>query len=190
MKPGRRSAAGQAGEDRLCRLQQFRRLGYRHGVPGSIQARHDGVGQRAEHLPSQQPDGRAGGGSPRAVNTVSASSRGARWAEACWVARLRRCSKTGRRSDEQFASRVEENRSKLERYETLCRELGEPPAAVALAWLLHNPVVTAPIIGPRTLEQLESAVRAASIELDPETLIVVDEIFPGPGGEAPKAYAW
>ena len=68
--------------------------------------------------------------------------------------------------------------------------LGEPPAAVALAWLLHNPVVTAPIIGPRTMEQLESAVRATEIELDAETLHKLDEIFPGPGGEAPKAYAW
>jgi len=61
---------------------------------------------------------------------------------------------------------------------------------VALAWLLHNPIVTAPIIGPRTIEQLESAVRAAAIELDAETLARLDEIFPGPGGEAPVAYAW
>ena len=40
------------------------------------------------------------------------------------------------------------------------------------------------------MEQLESAVRAASIQLDEETLKTLDEIFPGPGGEAPKAYAW
>jgi aryl-alcohol dehydrogenase-like predicted oxidoreductase len=59
-----------------------------------------------------------------------------------------------------------------------------------LAWLLHNPVVTAPIIGPRTIEQLESAVNAARIELDDDTLTKLDEIFPGPGGEAPMAYAW
>ena len=61
---------------------------------------------------------------------------------------------------------------------------------MALAWLLHNPVVTAPIIGPRTIEQLESAVRATEIVLDDEVLQKLDEIFPGPGGEAPKAYAW
>ena len=78
----------------------------------------------------------------------------------------------------------------LEKYEDLCREIGHPPGEVALAWLLHNPVVTAPIIGPRTIEQLESAVRAASIELDEVTLQRLDEIFPGPGGEAPMAYAW
>jgi aryl-alcohol dehydrogenase-like predicted oxidoreductase len=54
---------------------------------------------------------------------------------------------------------------------------------------VHNPIVTAPIIGPRTIEQLESAVRATGIELDSETQQKLDEIFPGPGGEAPQAYA-
>ena len=97
---------------------------------------------------------------------------------------------TGRRMGEGFEKEVAENRDKLEKYEALCRELGHPPGEVALAWLLRNPVVTAPIIGPRTMEQLESAVRATEIELDEETLKKLDEIFPGPGGEAPKAYAW
>ncbi|MEE4161571.1 MAG: aldo/keto reductase [Woeseiaceae bacterium] len=98
--------------------------------------------------------------------------------------------KTGRRMGEEFAQRIEEKRGQLERYEALCRELGHPPAEVALAWLLHNPIVTAPIVGPRTIEQLESAVRAAAIELDDETLDKLDDIFPGPGGEAPVPYAW
>ena len=97
---------------------------------------------------------------------------------------------SGRRTDENFAKEVEEKRGQLEKYEALCKEIGHPPGEVALAWLLHNPIVTAPIIGPRTIEQLESAVRAASIDLDEETLKKLDEIFPGPGGEAPKAYAW
>ncbi len=97
---------------------------------------------------------------------------------------------TGRRSSENFQKEVEKNKNKLERYEALCRELGEPPAAVALAWLLTNPVVTAPIIGPRTLDQLESAVRATEIKLDAGVLAKLDEIFPGPGEPAPKAYAW
>ncbi len=97
---------------------------------------------------------------------------------------------SGRRKNENFAKQVEAKRGKLESYEGLCRELGEPPAAVALAWLLHNPMVTAPIIGPRTVEQLESAVHATEIELSEEVLKKLDEIFPGPGGEAPKAYAW
>lgn len=98
----------------------------------------------------------------------------------------------GRRSqkDEHYVQELEKNSDKLEKYEALCKELGEPPAVVALAWLLHNPVVSAPIIGPRTLEQLESAVRATEIILDEETLKKLDEIFPGPGGEAPMVYAW
>mgnify|MGYP002640368291 FL=1 len=97
---------------------------------------------------------------------------------------------SGRRTDENFAKEVEAKRPQLEKYENLCREIGHPPGEVALAWLLHNPVVTAPIIGPRTMEQLESAARAASIELDEETMKKLDEIFPGPGGEAPNAYSW
>jgi aryl-alcohol dehydrogenase-like predicted oxidoreductase len=84
----------------------------------------------------------------------------------------------------------ETHRVRLERYEALCRELGEEPSAVALAWLLHNPVVTAPVIGPRTVEQLETAVRATEVSLGAEVLERLDQIFPGPGGEAPSAYAW
>ena len=97
---------------------------------------------------------------------------------------------TGRRTDEQFAKQVNEKREQLERYEALCKKIGHPPGEVAIAWLLHNPIVTAPIIGPRTMEQLESAVRATAIELDEETMKKLDEIFPGPGGEAPVPYAW
>ena len=96
----------------------------------------------------------------------------------------------GRRGSEEFAKKVEQKRSQLEAYERLCRKLGHAPAEVALAWLLHNPAVTAPIVGPRTVEQLESALRATEITLDESTLTRLDEIFPGPGGEAPKAYAW
>jgi aryl-alcohol dehydrogenase-like predicted oxidoreductase len=96
----------------------------------------------------------------------------------------------GRRMDEKFRETVESKRPQLERYEALCAEMGEEPATVALAWLLHNPVVTSPIIGPRTMQQLESVIRATEITLDDDVLTKLDEIFPGPGGEAPKAYAW
>ena len=97
---------------------------------------------------------------------------------------------TGRRASENMVKQIEAHRDKIQRYEDLCREIGEPAGEVALAWLMHNPIVTAPIIGPRTMEQLESAVRATEITLDDETLTKLDEIFPGPGGEAPQAYAW
>ena len=97
---------------------------------------------------------------------------------------------SGRRTSEAAQKKIAEKRPQLERYEALCREIGEEPATVALAWLLHNPVVTAPIIGPRTMEQLESAIRATEISLEADVLSKLDEIFPGPGGDAPKAYAW
>ncbi len=99
-------------------------------------------------------------------------------------------SKNGRRGDANSLKQLNKKRDQVTKYETLCREIGHPPGEVALAWLLHNPVVTAPIIGPRTIEQLESAVRATSIALEEDVLNKLDEIFPGPGGEAPKAYAW
>lgn len=96
----------------------------------------------------------------------------------------------GRRGDEGMVNVVDQNKKKLSQYETLCSRLGESPAVVALAWLLHNPIVTAPIIGPRTMTQLEDAIRATELKLDEKALQKLDKIFPGPGGEAPKAYAW
>lgn len=87
-------------------------------------------------------------------------------------------------------SEAERIRPQLERYESLCERLGEPPAAIALAWLLHNPDVTAPIIGPSTADQLKQNLHALDIRLSDETLRELDEIWPGPGGEAPEAYAW
>jgi aryl-alcohol dehydrogenase-like predicted oxidoreductase len=78
----------------------------------------------------------------------------------------------------------------LEAYEDRCRGLGESPANVALAWLLRNPVVTAPIIGPRTVEQLDGALHALDVQLDDEVAKQLDALFPGPGGTAPEAYAW
>jgi aryl-alcohol dehydrogenase-like predicted oxidoreductase len=98
--------------------------------------------------------------------------------------------KEGRRASDRMRERLKRDHEQFEGYESLCRELGEDPANVALAWLLHNPVVTAPIIGPRTMEQLEGATRAAEIQLSDDTMARLDELFPGPGGPAPEAYAW
>ncbi len=96
----------------------------------------------------------------------------------------------GRRASDYIQKRVEQMRDKLEAWEDLCRELGESPANVALAWLLHQPAVTAPIIGPRTIQQLDETMRCLEIKLSEEVLKRLDEIFPGPGGPAPEAYAW
>jgi aryl-alcohol dehydrogenase-like predicted oxidoreductase len=96
----------------------------------------------------------------------------------------------GRRTSEQVRRRIEKERDKLEAYEKLCADLGERPGEVAVAWLLANPVVTSPIIGPRTVDQLDGSLRAIEIELDDDTMQTLDEIFPGPGGPAPEAFAW
>ncbi|MDZ8222381.1 aldo/keto reductase [Nostoc sp. ChiVER01] len=96
----------------------------------------------------------------------------------------------GRRAEPKMQQQIDRHRSQIEDYEALCEKLGERPADVAVAWLLHNPAVTAPIVGPRTVEQLTESLRALEISLSDETLRRLDEIWPGPGGEAPKAYAW
>jgi aryl-alcohol dehydrogenase-like predicted oxidoreductase len=98
--------------------------------------------------------------------------------------------KEGRRADERVRDEMKKHGKQLEAYEALCKALGERPADVGLAWLLANPVVTAPIIGPRTMAQFEGSMRALELELSSETLQKLDEIWPGPGGEAPEAYAW
>ncbi len=98
--------------------------------------------------------------------------------------------KEGRRAEKDRQEDIEKYRPQLEQWEKFCQELGEKPADVALSWLLSNPVVTAPIIGPRTMEQLTGSLRALELKLDEAALKRLDEIWPGPGGAAPEAYAW
>ena len=97
---------------------------------------------------------------------------------------------SGRRASDRMVGEIEKHRPQLEQYEALCKELGQDPADVALAWLLHNPVVTAPIIGPRTADQLSGSLKALDIKLGDDFMKKLDEVFPGPGGQAPEAYAW
>jgi aryl-alcohol dehydrogenase-like predicted oxidoreductase len=101
-----------------------------------------------------------------------------------------RKAREGRSVGEQQRKRLERYRPQVEEYEAFCDELGERPSDVALAWLLHQEGVTGPIVGPRTLEQLEHSLRALEIELDEKALERLDRIWPGPGGPAPEAYAW
>jgi aryl-alcohol dehydrogenase-like predicted oxidoreductase len=96
----------------------------------------------------------------------------------------------GRRTSENAQRNIVKHRAGLEAYEKLCSEIGKEPADVALAWLLGRPAVTAPIIGPRTIEQLDHAVRILDLKLDRAVVEKVESIFPGPGGPAPEAYAW
>ncbi len=96
----------------------------------------------------------------------------------------------GRRGDAGLQRRIDSMRPQLDAWEKVCADLGEHPADVALAWLLSNPAVTAPIVGPRTIEQFTGSLRALDIQLDVGALEELDRIFPGPGGPAPEAYAW
>jgi NDP-hexose C3-ketoreductase / dTDP-4-oxo-2-deoxy-alpha-D-pentos-2-ene 2,3-reductase len=95
-----------------------------------------------------------------------------------------------RSGDGRATQLLETHRAAIEAYESFCDELGEQPADVALAWLLHQDGVTAPIIGPRTAEQFTGSLRALEITLDAGAVDRLDKIFPGPGGPAPQAYAW
>jgi aryl-alcohol dehydrogenase-like predicted oxidoreductase len=94
-------------------------------------------------------------------------------------------SRTGRDKE-----RIEKHRTQLEAFSGLCREMNEREDNVALAWLLANPAVTSPVIGPRTLEQLEQSLPAVEIALTADVLQKLNDIFPGPGKPAPEAYAW
>lgn len=94
-----------------------------------------------------------------------------------------------RRRSPQMVEQIERLRPQLTAWEQLCDELGQPPAVVAQSWLLHQPSVTAPIVGPRTQAQLDDALRAVELVLADDVLASIDAIFPGPG-PAPEAYAW
>ncbi len=94
-----------------------------------------------------------------------------------------------RRTSGRALEALEQHREQIEQYEDLCGELGYEPAEVGLAWLLTRPAVTAPIIGPRTSEQLDSSLASLEVSLDDAALARLDEIFPG-HETAPEDYAW
>jgi len=97
---------------------------------------------------------------------------------------------TVRRKRPALLEAAEKIRPQVEAYEQLCRDLGMDYADVALAWVSQQDGITSPIIGPRTVEQLDANVKTLDITLDDETLKKLDEIWPGPGNQAPEAYAW
>jgi NDP-hexose C3-ketoreductase / dTDP-4-oxo-2-deoxy-alpha-D-pentos-2-ene 2,3-reductase len=106
--------------------------------------------------------------------------------------RKQREGNAGRSAEGRAAEGLSEHADTIEAYEKLCAELGHDPANVALAWLLSRPGVTAPIIGPRTMAQLDGPVEALDVTLDDATLARLDELFPplGDGGPGPEAWAW
>ena len=106
--------------------------------------------------------------------------------------RKQREGQAGRSGEGRAAEGLAEHRETIEAYEKFCAELGHDPSDVALAWLLSRPGVTAPIVGPRTGEQLDASLRALEVEMSEETLGRLDELFPpvGKGGPGPEAWAW
>jgi aryl-alcohol dehydrogenase-like predicted oxidoreductase len=94
---------------------------------------------------------------------------------------------TGGRAAEALADPAQ--RAQIQAYEDLCDKHGLQPGDAGLAWLLTRPAVTGPIVGPRTADQLDSALRAVELELSAEFLAALDEIFPGTG-PSPEAFAW
>ncbi|GAB3557375.1 aldo/keto reductase [Arthrobacter alkaliphilus] len=94
-----------------------------------------------------------------------------------------------RRLEGRAAETLKKHEDQIRQYEDLADDLGQEPGDVALAWLLHQPAVTAPIVGPRTQEQLDAAIRALDVTLDADALKRLDDIFPG-HRTAPEDYAW
>lgn len=103
---------------------------------------------------------------------------------------MRKKLSAGRRLTENVQKEYDKHRDKIERFEGLCDKFGEKPADVALAWMLQNDAVNSPIIGPRTVQQLDESRRALEIRMTDDLNREIDAIFPGPGGPAPQAYAW
>ncbi|HLK39790.1 MAG TPA: aldo/keto reductase [Polyangiaceae bacterium] len=96
----------------------------------------------------------------------------------------------GRRTGELQQRTIAKHGAALEKFDAFAAKRGQSPADIAVAWLLANPAVTSPIVGPRTMDQLEGAMRALDVALDADAMKELDAIFPGPGGPAPEAYAW
>jgi aryl-alcohol dehydrogenase-like predicted oxidoreductase len=94
-----------------------------------------------------------------------------------------------RRTEGRSLETLKKHQDQIRQYEDFTRELAREPGDVALAWLLHQPAVTAPVVGPRTQDQLDSALRALDLTLEPGALQRLDDIFPG-YRTAPEEYAW
>ena len=177
-----------SGEDPARRILQLRWVAHREGERDRRLSWLAPAGHRAVGLQPQRAIARARGDPGRArVRDGVDQLQPARG----WPARGSAREGDGRPTfPGVHGGRDQQTRARLERWEALCRDLGQRPADVALAWLLHQPVVTAPIIGPRTEEQLLGSMKALDITLDDDVLARLDQIFPGPGGPAPEAYAW
>ena len=175
-------------ENHLRRQQQFRRLAYRHGEPEARRRNFLGlVSEQCQYsLASRMVE----------IDVLPACRHYGLgvipWSplDGGFLGGVLKKAEQGRRANEGTQKRIDAQRPQLEKWEAFCKDLGHNPADVALAWLLHNPAVTAPIIGPRTMDQLTGAMTAIDIKLDNASKKKLDEIWPGPGRESPEFFAW
>ncbi|WP_411963897.1 aldo/keto reductase [Haloferax sp. YSMS24] len=89
-------------------------------------------------------------------------------------------------TDEYTSNRfTDENWAVLDVIRELADEKDATPAQISLAWLLHKPVVDAPIVGPRTIDHLDENLGALDIELTPDEIDRIEEPktpqWPAPG---------
>jgi len=94
---------------------------------------------------------------------------------------------------QQDPDRMEKLRPTIEKYEALCSKAGHAPADVAIAWVLRNKHITAPIVGPRTVAHVKGALHATDVELDDRMVTALDKLFPGPARvekSCPGTYRW
>ena len=117
---------------------------------------------------------------PLARRRGSAWSRGALWP----VGRLTRHweEATERTSTDEFGktlyvSQVKADRRVVERVGEVAEKRGVPRAQIALAWVLHKPPVTAPIVGASKVGHLEDAVAALALKLTPDELEALEEPY-------------
>jgi aryl-alcohol dehydrogenase-like predicted oxidoreductase len=97
------------------------------------------------------------------------------------------------RLPERFDLSLPANQRKLDAAEQLARlaeEAGITLIQLAIAFVLDHPAISAPIIGPRTMEQLESQLAAADVALDEAVLDRIDEIVPPATTINPADNAW
>lgn len=67
-----------------------------------------------------------------------------------------------------------------DRFAAFARDRGHHPASLALAWVASHPAVTAPLVGARSLEQLEPCLRALEIDCTPELRAEISALSPEP----------
>jgi aryl-alcohol dehydrogenase-like predicted oxidoreductase len=101
------------------------------------------------------------------------------WLSGRWTADSSPTSPARQRLAARFDMSLPENQRKLEAAEQLAKvadEVGLPLIELAVAFVVNHPAVTSAIIGPRTMEQLDSQVPAADVVLDATVLDRIDEI--------------